>query len=665
MKKLLPRLVRDDPWLEPFSHSITRRSSRLENELSSILETPTSLPHYANLHKQWGFHRNKKTQEWQVVEWAPHAQSLHLIGDFNHWNPQSHALHKNDEGLWTITLPADSLAHLQRVKLHIQGADDSQLDRIPSTIQRVVQDPDTYDFAGQIWEPPTPYMWKNQRPTISPAPLIYEAHIGIAGEEGCIHSYRAFADHILPRIAQLGYNTLQLMAIAEHPYYGSFGYHVSSFFAPSSRFGTPDDLRYLIDTAHGMGIAVLMDIVHSHAVKNLSEGLNRFDGTDYQYFHGGNKGNHPQWDSKCFDYGKSTVRRFLLSNITYWLEEFRFDGFRFDGITSMLYTHHGTIDFSHYGTYFDEGVDEDAILYLGLATTLARTILPQCILVAEDMSGMPGLCRPTSEGGMGFTHRLAMGIPDYWIKLLKHQKDEDWNPQEMWHTLENRRFKEKTIAYAESHDQALVGDKTIAFRLMDADMYWHMNKEDTSLSIERGIALHKMIRLFTLVTGGEGWLNFMGNEFGHPEWLDFPREGNSWSYHYCRRQWNLVDNPDLKYHFLNDFDREMLTLATHYGILSSPKAHLVSVHNANQVIAIQRANLLFIFNWNPHQSFVDYHIHPLEPATYSLLLNSDASHLGGHGRLDSRVFYPMQSHGNISLYIPSRCAFVLQKVETT
>ncbi|NWK57057.1 alpha amylase C-terminal domain-containing protein [Verrucomicrobiaceae bacterium N1E253] len=664
MSKSIPTLVANDPWLEPYTDHIRWRMQQLDERLQSIQQQAGSLENYASRHLNHGIHLNGDQSAWIIREWAPAAHSVSLVGDFNQWNPEATPLSRDQQGGWQTELPKKLIKHKELIKLHIVGADGSVRDRIPATILRCVQDSKTHDYSGQVWSPETAYTWKHSfDPATIKAPTIYEAHVGMAGEAPRLHSYREFAEQVLPRIAELGYNTIQLMAVQEHPYYGSFGYHVSSFFAPCSRFGTPDELKYLIDTAHGLGIAVLLDIVHSHAVKNIAEGLNDFDGSGNQYFHAGDRGNQPQWDSKCFDYGKSEVQQFLLSNVRYWLEEFHFDGFRFDGITSMLYHHHGTVAFDHYDKYFLDGPDEDAILYLGLATTLAKQIQPGALLIAEDMSGMPGLCRPAKEGGVGFTHRLAMGIPDYWIKLLKHKQDEDWKPEEMWGVMTNRRYGEANIAYAESHDQALVGDKTIAFRLMDQDMYWHMSIDDQHGGIERGIALHKLIRLFTLVSGGEGWLNFMGNEFGHPEWLDFPREGNDWSYHYCRRQWSLVDNPELRYQYLNAFDGSMMNLTEKYQLLQSPPAKLLYVHNDDQILAAERAGLIFVFNFNPHQSFPDYLIPVDDEGPYKIVLNSDSAAHGGHRRIDPSIIPQTNAETQLPLYIPSRCCLVLKKWE--
>ena len=635
---------------------------RFEETLNAISEGSNTLAAHATAHKYAGIHFNAHSKTWTIREWAPAAKAVSIFGDFNKWNRESHPLVLGDHGVWKLELPANTLAHGQKVKLHIVGADDSRRDRVPACILRAVQDPTTHDYCGQVWNPPTPFIWKHRfDPASITAPLIYESHVGMAGEEPRVHTYREFADSILPRIAKAGYNTVQLMAIQEHPYYGSFGYHVSSFFAPCSRFGTPDDLKHLIDTAHGLGIAVLLDVVHSHAVKNIAEGLNDFDGSGHQYFHDGPLGDHPGWDSKCFDYGRPEVRQFLLSNVRYWLEEFRFDGFRFDGITSMLYYSRGMRAFGSYDDYFGSDADEDAVLYLKLANTLIQEIKPGALSIAEDMSGMPGLCRPIAEGGMGFTHRLAMGIPDHWIKLLKHSRDEDWDMHELWGMLANRRYGEATIAYAESHDQALVGDKTLAFWLMDKEMYWHMDKDDPSPEIERGMALHKLIRLVTLVLGGEGWLSFMGNEFGHPEWLDFPREGNGWSYHYCRRQWSLMDNPDLKYSWLAEFDRELMEFAKKYNLLSAPPAQSLSIDNDQKIIVAERANLIFVFNFSVGNSLFGYPVHVPSLETREVLFNSDSPTTGGHGRVDPASDYPADGDQVMKIYTPSRSGLVFAR----
>ncbi len=660
----IPGLVLADGWLAPYEREIKGRMRLYDGRLASIRRRYGSLLECANGFTRLGFNRDAATGEWIYREWAPGARALFLIGDFNDWNRSSHPLKQNNEGVWELRLPKDTLQHGQHVKVHVVGADNEGKDRIPAWIRYTEQNPSTFDYSGIIWAPSEPYKWKNTRwnPSNVKVPFIYEAHVGMAGEEERVHSYREFADNVLPRVAKLGYNVVQLMAIQEHPYYGSFGYHVSSFFAPCNRFGTPDDLKYLIDTAHGMGIAVLLDVVHSHAVKNVAEGLNNFDGSGGQYFNAGKRDAfHPDWDSCLFDYGRAEVIEFLLSNLRWWLEEYHFDGFRFDGVTSMLYLHHGHEPFTDLGCYFNTQVNVDAVVYLQLAASLVQQVTPGAFAIAEDMSGMPGLCRPVDEGGFGFTHRLAMGLPDYWIKILKEKKDEEWSVGDIWYTLINRRYGEPNIAYAESHDQALVGDKTIAFRLMDAEMYTHMSCEMPSLVIDRGMALHKMIRLATLAAGGEGWLNFMGNEFGHPEWIDFPREGNGNSYKYCRRQWGLVDNGLLRYRYLNAFDRAMVELAKRTDLLSAPPARPLNMDEKNQVMAFERAGLIFVFNWNGTQAIPDYKLPAPAHGEWKVVLDSDDEAFGGLGRQDHSINHFTDKTQNLSLYLLPRTVTVLAR----
>jgi 1,4-alpha-glucan branching enzyme len=562
-------------------------------------------------------------------------------------------------------LPRASLAHGTRYRLRVRwhgGAGD----RIPAYARRVVQDERTKIFNAQVWAPPDAHEWRNPAPPAGGPLLIYEAHVGMAQEEERVGTYEEFRRNILPRIAEAGYNAVQLMALQEHPYYGSFGYHVTSFFAASSRFGTPEQLKALVDDAHGLGLRVIMDLVHSHAANNEVEGLSRFDGTLYQYFHDGERGRHRMWDSRCFDYGKPQVLHFLLSNCRFWLDEYRVDGFRFDGVTSMLYRHHGLGHaFTSYAQYFDDSVDEDALTYLALANRVVHSVSPGAVTIAEDISGMPGLAAPAEQGGAGFDYRLAMGVPDMWSRLALRCRDEDWPVGHVWHELTNRRGDERAVSYAECHDQALVGDKTLIFKLVDADMYHAMRVSDQSLAVDRGMALHKMIRLATLATAGHGYLNFMGNEFGHPEWIDFPREGNGWSYRYARRQWRLRDDPGLKYRLLAEFDRQMLLLAKLHGIPDGAPPLWLHAHEEFKILAFGRAGLFFFFNFHPSRSFADYAVEVL-PGDYELVMDTDEARFGGHARLAAGQVHATEGivrEGHLRhmlrLYLPCRAALVL------
>ncbi len=666
------KIVKNDPWLEPYNDAIQGRHDMVVRKIAELTGGGKgTLSDFAGGHLYFGLHRTPR--QWVFREWAPNAKKIYLIGDFNGWQEsEDYALKPvGTSGNWEIKLPTKAMKHmdLYKMKVYWEGGEG---ERIPAWCQRVVQDEETKVFSAQVWDPKYPFVFKKPRFTPHKDPLlIYECHIGMSQDGEVVGSYNEFRENILPRVIKEGYNCLQIMALQEHPYYGSFGYHVSSFFAASSRFGTPEDLKLLIDTAHQNGIAVIMDMVQSHAVKNEVEGLGNLAGDPNQFFYPGARHEHPAWDSLCFDYGKNEVIHFLLSNCKFWLTEYNLDGFRFDGVTSMLYYSHGLGEaFGGYGDYYNGGQDDNAICYLTLANLLIHEVKPKAITIAEEVSGMPGLASPFKDGGYGFDYRMAMNVPDYWIKVIKECRDEDWKPSSIFWELTNRRADEHNISYCESHDQALVGDKTIIFRLIDADMYWHFRKGDENETARRGIALHKMIRLVTASTINGGYLNFMGNEFGHPEWIDFPREGNGWSHKYARRQWNLVDNQELCYHYLGDFDREMLNIIKSVKGFQKLAVQEIWHNDGDQILAYSRGDLLFVFNFSPVRSFADYGFMVPE-GKYEVLLNTDAKEFGGNGLADDTVehftnYDPLlkkDGKGWLQLYIPARSAVVLRKVK--
>ena len=669
-------IVEQDDWLKPVEGAMTERYAHFCRRLSGIERTAGSLVDYANGYLYFGFQYDPVRRGWWFREWLPGAIDVYLFGDFNGWQRTELPLRRGAGGGWSIFLPDESFAgrlvHGSRVKILVHGR-NGWLERIPAYIRRVVQDEQSKDFSGQLWAPAEPFDWNGDRFDISSlgSLYIYECHVGMSQEKEGVGTYAEFAGTVLPRIKEDGYNVVQLMAVAEHPYYGSFGYHVSNFFAPSSRFGTPEDLKALIKRAHELGLAVVMDLVQAHYVKNINEGLNELDGTDHHYSLPGPAGEQPYWDSKLFDYGKPEVEHFLLSNVKYWLDEFHFDGYRFDGVTSMIYTHHGYTEFDSRDKYFTD-VNGDALAYLTLANKLVHDFRPGAVTIAEDVSGMPGMCAPVPDGGVGFDYRLGMAVPDFWIKLLKEVPDEEWNIWEMWHMMVDRLGTVKTVAYCESHDQALVGDKTLAFRLMDKQMYTDMNRSAENLVIDRGMALHKLIRLFTISLAGDAYLNFMGNEFGHPEWIDFPREGNGWSYAHARRQWSLSTNGFLRYSFLGEFDKAMIGLMRRYGVLASGFAYNHLMDEMNKTIVYShRGDLLFVFNWHPQRSIPGYEVPVPAPGRYRIVLSSDAKRFGGYGRIDESVdafsFPRTHADGSVGHYIKvynlSRAALVLKKQE--
>ncbi len=654
------KLLDYNPQLQCYEGAIAYRMQLYRDTKARLVPDGQRLYEFANAHHYYGIHH--LDGKWVYREWAPSAYQLYLMGEFNHWNPTSHPLRKIGNGNWELILEGDQ-ALWQGCKVKtVVDANLTRTEHIPLYARRVVQDPNNCSFTCEVVDDHKTFPWTDKGFRPEDTLLIYEAHVGMAQEEGRVGSYREFADLILPRVKDAGYNTIQLMAIMEHPYYGSFGYQVSNFFAASSWFGTPEDLKYLVNKAHGMKIRVLLDLVHSHAVKNTAEGINCFDGTEWQFFHAGSKGDHPAWGTKCFNYGKTEVIHFLLSNLKFWMEEYHFDGFRFDGVTSMLYHDHGLgVSFDHDSKYFSYNTHVEAITYLQLANELIRQVKPKAITIAEDMSGMPGMCLPIEEGGMGFDYRLAMGLPDLWIRTVKEKADEQWDVFQLWCEMCLRRPGENSVAYVESHDQALVGDKTLIFRLADAAMYTDMHKDCHNPSIDRAIALHKMIRLFTIAAGGEAYLNFMGNEFGHPEWIDFPREGNGWSFHYCRRQWSLKENEELKYQWLSAFDRDMIRLVKRNKLFTQRMGDLLLNKQPEKILAFYRKGFVFAFNFHPDRSLEHVLIPVPNPGEYRVSLCTDDRKYGGWQQI-RHMKYPTKLFDGkhyLELYLPARTAVAL------
>jgi len=655
------RILELNPQLQSFAGDIDLRMFLYRATKNRILSGDQTLNDFANAHNYYGFHH--VDGGWYYREWAPSAYALYLEGEFNNWNQTSHPLTPVGDGNWELYLEGDdALWDGCKVKT-VVDANMTRTEHLPLYCRRAVQNKTNNSFEAEVVDDRITFDWTDAGFEGEDKLYIYEAHVGMAQEEGRVGTYREFADITLEHIKEAGYNTIQLMAIMEHPYYGSFGYQVSNFYAASSWFGKPQDLKYLVNKAHSMGIRVLLDLVHSHAVKNTAEGINMFDGTTWQFFHDGDKGEHPAWGTKCFDYGKTGVLHFLLSNLKFWMTEYHFDGFRFDGVTSMLYHDHGLgTDFNDNSKYFSYNTHTEAITYLQLANELIRQVNPKAITIAEDMSGMPGMALPIEDGGIGFDYRLGMGLPDMWIKAVKGQ-DQFWDINKMWGDMCLRRPGEGTIAYVESHDQALVGDKTMIFRLADAAMYTDMNKDCHNPVIDRAIALHKMIRLFTLAGGGEGYLNFMGNEFGHPEWIDFPREGNGWSFHYCRRQWSLKNNGFLKYEWLNEFDKDMVAVTKNNGMFNQQMADMMLMKAPEQTCAFYRGSLLFVFNFHFAQSLNNVLVPVHQPGEYTVILSSDDPKYGGFGNVKMQTYSSKVFDGKhyIELYIPARTCFVLKE----
>ena len=657
-----PETFGSDPYLAPFKTVLLERKQYAEALEKRLTGGKCSIEDFSSGHEYFGLHY--KRGKWIFREWAPLAKKIVLFGDFSDWNKlECCQLKPLENGIWELELPGKTLRHGMHYLMHVTW-DGGSGDRIPAYARRVVQDKLTGLFSAVVWKPEKAYRFRHAAPPVPEELFVYEAHTGMAQEEPKVGTFAEFREKILPRIAAAGYNTLQLMAVMGHPYYGSFGYHVANFFAVSGRFGTPEDFKELVDAAHGLGLRVIIDLIHSHAVRNEMEGLARIDGTSYAYFHRGPRGEHSSWDSLCFDYGKPEVLHFLLSNCRYYLDEFKVDGFRFDGVTSMLYLHHGLgKTFCDYHDYFSKEVDEDALAYLTLANKVIHNVRPDAVTIAEDVSGMPGLAAAPGGpyGGCGFDCRMAMGVTDMWFKLFD-QVDEHWNMFYLYGELINRRSDERSIGYVECHDQSIVGGKTAMFTLADKAMYDSMDVHSSNMSIDRAVALHKMVRMATAATADKGYLNFMGNEFGHPEWVDFPREGNNWSMDHARRLWSLRDDPELRYRFLAAFDRDMLQLIRENHLYRS-KVQTVRIDDQKKVLIFERGGLWFCFNFHPVESFVDYAFEAV-PGHYTTCFDSDYSEYNGFDRRFRDQEYDTvytETGAMLNVYLPSRSVLVLKK----
>ena len=668
-------LINQDPYLKNFEWAIKRRNEHFKRQLRQIESNEVSLENFAHSYQQMGLHL-LPNNDIKYREYAPGARGIALFGEFNNWNRDQYWAKRDQYGFWELIIPNDNgqprIKHGTKVKCNVVLSNGNWADRNPIWIEFLYQNKQSLIFDGVFWNPDQKYEWKYPEKHLKkPRSLrIYEAHVGMSSFDPKVSTYREFADNILPRIKRTGYTAVQLMAIMHHANYASFGYHVNNLFAVSSLFGTPEDLMYLVDKAHELGLFMIMDIVHSHASSNVDDGFNYWDGTDYLYFHGGAMGHHSLWDSRLYNYSSYETLRFLLSNCAYYSEKYRFDGFRFDGITSILYRNHGIrYSFSgDYHEYFGDNFDEDGGVYLMLANKLLHQINPESITIAEDVSGMPGLCLTVDQGGFGFDYRLNMSVSDKWIQLLKEYKDEDWNLGNLVFTLTNRRYNEKHVGYCESHDQSIVGDKTIAMWLFDKEMYWNMScNSPETIIISRGMCLHKMIRLITFALGGEAYLCFMGNEFGHPEWVDFPRPGNGFSYALCRRRWDLCDNRYLRYKYLYNWDVAMNKLDEVFNFISSPFQYISLKHEDDKMVVFEKGDLLFVFNFHMYKSYENYKIGTQWGSEHKIILDSDEYRFFGKGRLEygHDHFFPIFHEGwnnrpnYFNIYAPCRTCMVL------
>lgn len=613
--------------------ALRAQDAQLRDTLRRIVAAEGSLHDFCFANGLCRFGLQRAAGGWRYREWAPAASACSLVGDFNGWDVTRHPCRAGSDGVYSCFVPdADGLrtGDKYKVALMVRSAAGivRRIDCVPAWAARTMQDP----FTGTVYalasdDQLLAYPWRHPRPTadhhaggggeLGATPLrIYEVHVGISASQPIVAGWSHFREHVLPRVAALGYTALLIIAAQEHGYYASFGYQVTSFFAPPSRFGTPAELQALIDAAHGLGLRVLLELVHSHASSNAAEGLSGFDGSLLEgggYFLAGSDGWHAEWGTRMFDFGKLEVLRFLLAQLCWYAECYRCDGFRFDAVSAALYRHRslggaGTFE-RGYAEYYDGSLDVAALTYFKVANYLVHELVsPPLLTIAEEYSGLPGLCAPVMHGGVGFDYRQAMGLPPLWQRLCATlcsdeggdaggsvgsdaaggdasggvggdaASDVDGDVCDgrsatrgapgridmgaLVASMCSRRSEERRVAYVECHDQSIVGGQSLAFRCMGAEMYGGMSRlvGPPSVAVARGMALHKLTRLLACALGGEAYLNFIGNEWGHPEWVDLPREGNGHSCDRARRRWDLADDPLLRYGELQAFDAAMHAL---------------------------------------------------------------------------------------------------------
>ncbi|CED82984.1 1,4-alpha-glucan branching enzyme/starch branching enzyme II [Phaffia rhodozyma] len=566
-------LIDQDPDLENWDWYLNARFKHFQQSLEKLKTIyPGGLDEFSSGYLKMGLvlHDDNSIT---YTEWAEGIIEASLIGDFNAFNPSAHLLkHEIDEhtgsSYWTIHLPVMENGQPQiplgsEVKIRITLPSGESLDRFPAWVLRATQsqNPPEVLFRARIER--LPPIYNGARPLAPRTPKIYEAHIGAAtSKPHAIGTFEEFEKNVLWRVKAGGYNTLQLMGIMEHPYYASYGYQVSSFFAVSSRFGSIASLTSLIDAAHKQGIRVILDVVHGHSCTNDMESLNMFNGTRGMYFSEDSKGDHPIWGT--------AVNQSWTGN---------------------------------YGQYFSSDTDHAGVEYFMLANHIIKTLFPFVTTIAEDTAGFPTLALSTDIGGLGFDYRLTLGPAYHLFHLLKTEPDDaNWSVRDIVASLGNRRLQlgEKTIAFVESHDQCIEGGKTMSQWLFDDEIYTQMSVFQTPTpKVERAMALHKMLRLMVFAFAGEGYMNFMGNEFGHPEWLVFPSVQNGFHTTHCRRQWDLADfSRDLRYRDLARFDREMLEAEERGQWGSAELGHVWTQDEDSRLVVFTRANHLFIFNWN-------------------------------------------------------------------
>lgn len=588
--------------------------------------------HY-DLYKKMGAHPTEidGQQGTYFAVWAPNAKSVSVIGEFNDWNTQANVIPGCDEiGVWQTFIPGASVGQLY--KYFIIGAHDEQLYKAdpygneaelrPGTASRIT------DISDLKW---TDQEWMKRRLTfdISKEPcIIYECHIGswmkhpeCDGREAGFYTYREFAERAVPYLKDMGYTHIELMGIAEHPFDGSWGYQVTGYYAPTSRYGTAQDFAWMIDYFHNHGIGVILDWVPAHFPKDEC-GLADFDG-DPEYEHRDpRQGEHPEWGTKIFNYGRPEVKNFLLANALFWVEYMHVDGLRVDAVASMLYLDYGKKDGEWVANKYGDNKNLDAIEFFKHLNTLLRGRNPGVMTIAEESTAWPKVTGDVEhEDGLGFTMKWNMGWMNDFLEYMKLDPlFRKGNHYKMTFST--------SYAWSERYVLVLSHDEVVHLK---CSMWSKMPGiyEDKFHNLKAG---------YTYMAGHPGKkLLFMGQEFGQQrEWSE-ERE----------LDWFLLDTPLNKQ--LQDYVKDLWHVCLKYPAIYAtdftPEGFewinaddaARSIYSFVRKSPDGKKNLLFVLNYTPMERD-DYRVGCFVPGTYKLVLNSMDPKYGGQFPLSPKTY---------------------------
>ena len=569
--------------------------------------------------------------------WAPNAVRVSVVGDFNHWDGRVHPLRSlGSSGVWEIFLPVASLG--DRYKFEI-------LTRYGEVLLKA----DPYGFAFEV--PPqsasivaTPdHEWQDEdwmraresRGSWFSAPMsIYEVHLGswarIPEEGNRPLSYRELADRLIPYVTEMGFTHIELLPVMEHPFSGSWGYQVTGFYAPTSRFGTPSDFKAFVDACHRAGIGVILDWVPGHFPKD-AHGLARFDGTSLYEHADPRQGEHRDWGTLVFNYGRNEVRNFLLANALFWLHEYHVDGLRVDAVASMIYLDYSRQDGAWIPNRFGGRENLEAIDFLRQMNTLTHGEQPGSMTIAEESTAFPSVSRPAYLGGLGFTYKWNMG----WMNdILEYVKRDPvyrrWDHTHLTFSLLYA-FTENFILPF-SHDEVVHGKGSIFQKAPGDD--W-----------QKAATLRALYGFMYAHPGKQ--LMFMGCEFGQR------REWN----HDHSLDWHLLDQPLHAglHRFVKDLNRTYLAERALHEVDFDPQGFqwIDCNDNENSVVSLIRRSrdgqelIVALFNFTPVPRD-GYRIGVPTPGAYAELLNSDGAAYGGSNQGNAGVVFtePIAAHGH-------------------